>query len=236
MPSNSRRSASRNTSSPAASWPADHRDQIVGATLAGMVLVLLGYASGIGGGGGVAQATGGPAPGTLVVASSPPTNGSAPDVIQATGGSGVSGDYGYGFGGGSGAGSAPAAGAWPSPSAESRTPDIVGGSPSASPSDSPSSSPSGAPSSTASCSLLDCVTSVLTGTTGGLNCLLGSGSEGLLTSGPSGPTGLPGLTGLTGVLSGVTAPVGSLTGSLASPLTGGLLGGCPTPTPSASAP
>jgi hypothetical protein len=229
VPSNSRRSASRNTSSPAANWPADHRDQIVGATLAGMVLVLLGYASGIGGGGGVAQATGGPAPGTLVVASSPTANGSAPDVIQATGGSGGSGDYGYGFGGGSGAGSAPGAGAWPSPSAESRAPDIVGGSPLASPSDSPSASPSGAPSSAASCSLLDCVTSVLTGTTGGLTCLLGSG-----------PTGLPGLTGLTdpigltGVLSGVTAPVGSLTGSLTGPLTGGLLGGCPTPTPSAT--
>ena len=235
MPSNSRRSASRNTSSPAASWPADHRDQIVGATLAGMVLVLLGYASGIGGGGGVAQATGGPPQARWWWrqarrrtdrrrTSFRPPEAQASRAITGTA---------------SAAGPARVrtrGSAWPSPSAESRTPDIVGGSPSASPSDSPSSSPSGAPSSTASCSLLDCVTSVLTGTTGGFDGLLARAREG---SADFRSDWFDRSAGTLPVRPGafrVTAPVGSLTGRWPVRSPEGCSAAAPPLTPSASAP
>src|SRR5947209_12047239 len=65
----------------------DHRDQIIGATLVGTVLVLLGYASGIGGGGGTAQAAGGPGPGVIARAPSPSSSEPSPGIVQATGGS-----------------------------------------------------------------------------------------------------------------------------------------------------
>ena len=232
MPRNTRRSVSRNAAT--SRWPVDHRDQIVGATLVGIVLVLLGYASGIGGGSGVAQASGGAAPGTLAVAPSPSVGGSPPAIIQAigSGDGGVPGGYGYGSGGeyGSGQTSASGSGSGPSgisgasppapasasatPSAGSPSPVIVGVSTSATPS--PASS--GTVSPTASCGLLGCVTSALTGTSGLLPCLLGPGIPGLLPTGPTGPTGL---------LPGVTTVVG--------PLTGELLGSCPTATPTPSA-
>jgi hypothetical protein len=217
-------SVPRNAASPGGLT--DRRDQIIAATLVGTVLVLLGYASGIGGGGGAAQAAGGPDPGVIAQAPSPSASGPAPVIVQATGGSGDSGapgGYGSGYGYGSGSsGTQPAGGASgmssaePSPSASAAGPVIVGAPGTGSP------SPSATPSTAASCGLIDCVTSVVAGAGGLLPCLLGSGSSGLLSGTLGDPTGLvPGV-------GGVTTTVGSVAGSL--------LGTCPTATATPSAP
>ncbi len=206
----------------------DRRDQIIAATLVGTVLVLLGYASGIGGGGGAAQAAGGPDPGVIAQAPSPSASGPAPVIVQATGGSGDSGapggygsGYGYGYGSGS-SGTQPAGGpsgissTEPSPSTSAAGPVIVGAPGTGSP------IPSATPSTAASCGLIDCVTSVVAGAGGLLPCLLGSGSSGLLPGTLGDPTGLvPGV-------GGVTTTVGSVVGSL--------LGTRPTASATPSAP
>jgi hypothetical protein len=69
-----------------------------------------------------------------------------------------------------------------------------------------------------------------------LPCLLGSGTSGLLSGTLGGTTGLlSGATGLIG-LTGASGPTGSSGSSLTGSLVGGLLGACPTPTATASAP
>ncbi|NUP49963.1 MAG: hypothetical protein HOW97_22025, partial [Catenulispora sp.] len=64
-------------------WRADRRDEAVGATLVGLVVVLLGYASGVGAGGsgGTVAAGGGP----QGIPGSPPAPASAtsPVLVQA---------------------------------------------------------------------------------------------------------------------------------------------------------
>ena len=212
MARNSRSPLSQNESA-RARGPADHRDEIVAAALVGTVLVLLGYASGIGGGSGPARASSGSAPNTVALVPAPASSGPSPVIVQATGGSGGGFSSGYGAGGGyggyggDGGGQGPAPAANPggasgptpapssTPSASSPDPVIVGGSPSAS------------PGGTAS------------GGSGQLTCLLGSTSAGLLPTDPA---------GLTGILSGVTSTVGSVLG--------GLLGPCPAASPTPSAP
>jgi len=76
-----------NSSPPSAARPlrpADRRDEIVAAALVGMVVVLLGYASGIGGSGGTATASGVPTPGAVVQPTTAPTS-PAPVIVSATG-------------------------------------------------------------------------------------------------------------------------------------------------------
>jgi hypothetical protein len=63
-------------------WPADRRDQVVGATLVGLVVVLLGYASGIGAEGPGAQAAGG-GPASTLGPPGTPTSDSSPVLVQA---------------------------------------------------------------------------------------------------------------------------------------------------------
>ncbi|MCD9872928.1 hypothetical protein [Streptomyces guryensis] len=97
-----------------ASWPADHRDEIVAGTLVAAVVVVLGYASGIGA----------PAPTTIDTASPPATETSAPPhqptARSATGPPDTAaGNY----------GSVPAGGYWPGGS-DSGIP-VPGGMPSA---------------------------------------------------------------------------------------------------------
>lgn len=65
--------------------PVDRRDEAVGATLVGLVVVLLGFASGIGAGGGTtAVAGGGQAPGIGGPSSGAPTPAGPPAIIQAS--------------------------------------------------------------------------------------------------------------------------------------------------------
>ena len=209
---------------------ADHRDEIVAATLVGMVLVLLGYASGIAGGSGAAQASGSSAPNAVAVQPSLTSSGPAPVIVQATGGPGDGSGYGGGYGGGygsgytGGGGAAPGAGGGsggtsgtgPShsavPSSGSSDPVIVG-----SPGASPSAGPSGSSSPGAACDQPLCLGSGLL--SGLLPCPSASSAAGLLTGGSA---------GLGGLLSGVTTTVGSVAG--------GLLGTCASATPTPSAP
>jgi hypothetical protein len=174
-----------------AAWPGDHRDEIVAGVLVGAVVVVLGYASGIGGGstaaGQQARALGPPATtapaGTAPQPSGPAESQSAepPAARQPAGGTGGTGGAGgvgdvnvpvlpsYGGSAGSGSGgTSPTGGA------------------SDTPSPSPSASPS--PSSSATCGdgrvhlvqpLLSGVVDTVTGT---LDGLLGSGGT---TSSPS---------------------------------------------------
>ncbi|HET9172414.1 MAG TPA: hypothetical protein VFN97_23510 [Actinospica sp.] len=126
--------------------PADRRDEIVAATLVGMVVVLLGYASGIGGSAGAATPSAGSTPGAVAEQPSANPTGPAPVIVSATGGpSGVptsdpGGYYVYASGDGSGtlptgdasvgagAASAPAGVPTPQPSATGgATTVVVGG-------------------------------------------------------------------------------------------------------------
>ncbi|WP_078912618.1 hypothetical protein [Streptomyces sp. NRRL S-646] len=100
-----------------ASWPGDHRDELVAGTLVAAVVVVLGYASGIG-----AQAP------TTIDTASPPASGTSPtphqpsarsetgppDTTAGNYGSGPAGGY---WPGGNGAG-IPAAGSTPSTGGE----------------------------------------------------------------------------------------------------------------------
>lgn len=86
-----------------AQWPSDHRDELVAAALVGLVVVLLGYASGIGlGGTNSSAAAGGPS--AVIAPASPSPTGPSPVIVRATGGDGNGGDNGYGGGYGSGYG------------------------------------------------------------------------------------------------------------------------------------
>lgn len=68
-------------------WPADRRDQIVGATLVGLVVVLLGYASGIGVEAPGAQAAGG-GPASHLGPPAGPASDQSPVLVQAPSSSG----------------------------------------------------------------------------------------------------------------------------------------------------
>src|SRR5438270_13818864 len=96
VPRNTSPSTPRNAATPHRA--ADHRDQIIGATLVGTVLVLLGYASGIGGGGCAAQAAGRPAPGVIARSPGPSDTGPPPALREATGHPGAPSGAGYGYG------------------------------------------------------------------------------------------------------------------------------------------
>ncbi|WP_217242328.1 hypothetical protein [Streptomyces sp. AC555_RSS877] len=81
-------------------WPRDHRDEVVAGALVGAVVIVLGYASGIGAPSGTAEAA--------VPPTSPPA-ATAPASPVAPGGSGAQ-DTGTGSGGGFGTGELPSHG------------------------------------------------------------------------------------------------------------------------------
>jgi hypothetical protein len=82
-----------------ARWPSDHRDELVAAALVGLVVVLLGYASGIGGSSNAATAAGGPS--AVIAPDTPSPTGPSPVIVRATTPDSGSGGYGGGYSGGS---------------------------------------------------------------------------------------------------------------------------------------
>jgi hypothetical protein len=125
-----------------ARWPSDHRDELVAAALVGLVVVLLGYASGIGLGSNAASGDGS----AIIAPGSPAPTGPSPFIVRATPGSGsggyaLGGGGGYGgYGGGGSIGGGPVAGstgpAAPSasfaPTSPAASPTVVGSPPPAS--------------------------------------------------------------------------------------------------------
>lgn len=218
MPHTSRRSSAARPR-----WPADRRDEIVAATLVGMVVVLLGYASGIGVSAGMGAPSAGSTPGAVTELPSANPTSPAPVIVSATGAPGgdATSDPGgyytyYGSGDGNstlptgaasdGAGNASAPAGIPSaqPSVSGGDTTVVVGGAGSTPT--PSATASSGPQ-----------------TTSVLACVLGSsGLSGVLPT--STPTG--GLLG--GVLSGVGTSVDSVVNDL--------LGSCSTTASATPAP
>lgn len=149
----------------------DRRDEAVGATLVGLVVVLLGYASGIGaggGGGGVSSAVGGGPPNVVGSSGAGPAPDTSPVIVQASSSSAAADGDGFPLPGDptspgvtnqpsahptpSGAPSSSSAGPTPTPTPSSGPTVIVSQSQSLGPTDTPTStpSPSGLPSGTPS--------------------------------------------------------------------------------------